>query len=311
MDLLDELQTQVLCGDGAIGTMLLAAGIPLERCFEELCVTEPDRIETIHQQYIGAGARVIETNTFGANAVRLERFGLEGRVAEINRAAAQIAVKTAQGKNVYVAGSVGPLGISGEEAEARGIDRTQCFREQVSALLEGGVHVIFFETLMDFEEMEIAFRARKELAAGVTICSFACAPEGRLASGKPLVEAFTKLRELGAQIVGVNCMNGPHGMVQLLQCLPAEFLLSAYPNAGYPKYHDGRFIYHPAPDYFAQSARDMVAEGARLLGGCCGTNPTHIAAIAAAIANMQPVRSKPVRVLAEPAPERPRQEAQA
>src|ERR1700675_3800408 len=142
MELIHELQSRVLCGDGAMGTMLLEAGIPLERCFEELCVTEPDRIETIHQQYIAAGARVIETNTFGANAVRLERFGLEGRVAEINYAAAQIAVKTARGKKVYVAGSVGPLGISGEEASARGIDRTGCFREQVSALLEGGVNLI-------------------------------------------------------------------------------------------------------------------------------------------------------------------------
>lgn len=310
MDLLDELQTHVLCGDGAIGTLLLEAGIPLEHCFEELCVTEPDRIETIHQQYIDAGARVIETNTFGANAVRLERFALEGRVAEINRAAAQIAVKTAQGKDVYVAGSVGPLGISGEEAAARGIDRAQCFREQVGALLEGGAHLIFFETFMDFEEMEIAFRARKEIDDGLAICSFACAPEGRISSGMLLVEAFGKLRELKAQIVGVNCMNGPHGMVQLLQRVPAEYLLAAYPNAGYPKYHEGRFIYHTAPDYFAQSAREMVAEGARLIGGCCGTNPKHIAAIAAAIANLQPVRSKPVRVVAEPPPERRRQESQ-
>ncbi len=310
MDLLDELQSRVLCGDGAIGTLLLEAGIPLERCFEELCVTEPDRIETIHQQYIGAGARVIETNTFGANAVRLERFGLEGRVAEINRAAAQIALKTARGKDVYVAGSVGPLGISGDEAAARGIDRAQCFREQVGALLEGGANLIFFETFMDFEEMEIAFRARREIDDGLAICSFACAPEGRISSGMLLVDAFTKLRELNAQIVGVNCMNGPHGMVQLLQRVPAEYLLAAFPNAGYPRYHEGRFIYHTAPDYFAQSAREMVAEGARLIGGCCGTNPTHIAAIAAAIANLQPVRSKPVRVVAEPLPEHPRQESQ-
>ena len=310
MDLLDELQSRVLCGDGAIGTLLLEAGIPLERCFEELCVTEPDRIETIHQQYIGAGARVIETNTFGANAVRLERFGLEGRVAEINRAAAQIALKTARGKDVYVAGSVGPLGISGDEAAARGIDRAQCFREQVGALLEGGANLIFFETFMDFEEMEIAFRARREIDDGLAICSFSCAPEGRISSGMLLVDAFTKLRELNAQIVGVNCMNGPHGMVQLLQRVPAEYLLAAYPNAGYPRYHEGRFIYHTAPDYFAQSAREMVAEGARLIGGCCGTNPTHIAAIAAAIANLQPVRSKPVRVGAEPLPEHPRQESQ-
>src|SRR3989442_14568655 len=116
MDLLDELQSHVLCGDGATGTLLLEAGIPLDRCFEEVCVSEPDRIEKIHQQYIGAGARVIETNTFGANAVRLERFGFEGRVAAINRAATQIAIKTARGKDVYVAGSVGPLGIGDDEA---------------------------------------------------------------------------------------------------------------------------------------------------------------------------------------------------
>jgi homocysteine S-methyltransferase len=310
MDLLDELQTQVLCGDGAIGTLLLEAGIPLDRCFEELCVTEPARIEKIHQQYIGAGARVIETNTFGANAVRLERFGLEGRVGEINRAGAQIAVKTAQGKDVYVAGSVGPLGISGDEAAARGIDRAQCFREQVGALLEGGAHLIFFETFMDFGEMEIALQAKKEIGGDLAICSFACAPEGRLSSGMLLMDAFRKLRELKAEIVGVNCMNGPHDMVQLLQRVLAEYLIAAYPNAGSPKYHEGRFIYHTAPEYFAQSAREMVAEGARLIGGCCGTNPTHIAAIAAAIANLQPVRSKPVRVVAEPPPDRAGQESQ-
>jgi methionine synthase I (cobalamin-dependent) len=289
MDLLDELQTRILCGDGAIGTLLIEAGIPLDRCFEELCVSEPERIEKIHEQYIGAGARVIETNTFGANAVRLERFGLEGRVAEINRAAARLAAEAAKGKDVYVAGSVGPLGISGDEAAARGIDRAQCFREQVTALLEGGADLIFFETFMDFEEMEIALRVRREIDDGLAICSFACAPEGELSSGMMLVEAFAKLRASGAKMVGVNCMNDPHGMVQLLQRLPADYLLAAYPSAGSPKYHEGRFIYHTTSDYFAQSAREMVAEGVRLIGGCCGTTPTHIAAIAAAIAKFGPV----------------------
>jgi methionine synthase I (cobalamin-dependent) len=299
MDLLDELQASVLCGDGAMGTLLLEAGLPLERCLEELCVTEPDRITTIHQQYIGAGARVIETNTFGANAVRLERFGLEDRAAEINHAAAAIAVKAAQGKNVHIAGSVGPLGISREEAASRGIDRAQCFREQVGALLDGGANLIFFETFMDLEEMEIALRARKEIDEGLTLCSFSCAPEGRLSSGMLLVDAFTKLRELNANVVGVNCINGPDGTVQLLQQLPAEFPFAAYPNAGYPKYHDGGFIYHTAREDFAQAAREMVAEGVRLVGGCCGTNPEHIAAIAAAIANLQPVRSKSVCIVGD------------
>jgi len=285
MDLLDELQTRVLCGDGAIGTFLIDEGIPLDRCFEEISVTEPARIEKIHQQYIGAGARVIETNTFGANAVRLERFGLESRVAEINRAAAKIASETARGKDIYVAGSVGPLGISGDEARARGIDRRDCFREQIGALLEGGADAIFFETFMDFEEMEIALQARKEIDDGLAICSFACKPAGRIGSGMLLADAFAKLRDLNAQIVGVNCMNGPEDMVQLLQRLAAEYLLCAYPNAGNPKYYEGRYIYDRTPDHFARAAREMVAEGARLLGGCCGTKPKHIAAIAAAIAN--------------------------
>ena len=306
MNLPDELETRVVCGDGAMGTLLLAAGVPLDRCFEELCLTEPDRVRSIHEDYIAAGARVIETNTFGGNAVRLERFGFENRVGKINRAAAQLACAAARGKDVAVAGSIGPLGISANEAEARGVDRALCFREQVTALLEGGADLIFFETFMDYAEMELALRVKNEVSDAPAICSFACSPEGRLASGMPIVEAFAKLRTAGAKILGVNCMNGPHGMVQLLQRVPAENPLAAYPNAGYPRYHEGRFLYHTAPDYFAQAAREMVAQGARLIGGCCGTNPTHIKAIASAIAELQPVKSKTVRVAVEPLPLRNR-----
>jgi methionine synthase I (cobalamin-dependent) len=295
MDLLDELQTRVLCGDGAIGTLLLDDGVPLERCFEELCVSEPERIRTIHEQYIAAGARVIGTNTFGANAVRLERFGFQDRVAEINQTAAQLAKKAAKGADVYVAGSVGPLGITGVEAASHGIDRVGCFREQLSALLESGVDVILFETFMDFEEMEIALRAKKELGDIPEICSFACKPEGRISSGGSLVEAFAKFQDLGAKMVGLNCLNDPRGMVQLIRQVPPEYLLAAYPSAGYPKSREGRFLYPSAPDDFARSAREMVAGGARLIGGCCGTTPAHVAAIAAAIAGLHPVRSKSVR----------------
>ena len=286
MDLLDELEARVLCGDGAIGTLLLADGIPLERCFEELCVSEPDRIYTIHEQYIGAGARVIETNTFGANAVRLERFGLEGRVAEINRAAARLAKKTASGKDVYVAGSVGPLGISAEEAAARGIDRQECFREQISALLDGGVQIIFFETFMDFAEIEIAFRAKKELSEIPEICSFACAPEGKLPSGMQLVDAFAKMRDQGAKVVGVNCVNGPGETTCLLNGVPPEFRVAAYPAAGQPQYLNGQLSYGATPEDFSRATREMAARGARLIGGCCGTTPNHIAAIAAALADL-------------------------
>lgn len=302
MNLIDELESRIVCGDGATGTLLLDRGHSLERCLEELCVSEPDRVREIHGQYIAAGARLIETNTFGANAVRLERFGLEKRVAEINAAGMKRAREAAHGKDVYVAGSVGPLGITADEAAAHGIDRAACFREQIAALRDSGARIILFETFMDFEEMEIAVRAAEPSDDLLAICCFACAPEGRLASGMLLVDAFERVRKLGAEIVGANCMNGPHGMVQLLQRIPAGDLLAAYPNAGYPKYTDGRFLYHTAPEYFANSAREMVAEGARLVGGCCGTNPQHIAAIAKAIADLRPVRSKRIRVSVEPAP---------
>src|SRR5437016_9837920 len=297
MNLLDELQEHVVCGDGAMGTLLLDQGLPMESCLEEVCVTDPDRVRAIHCDYIAAGARVIETNTFGANAARLSRFGFENRVGEFNRAAAKLAKKTAAGKDVCVAGSVGPLGISALEAEERGIDRGQCFHEQIQTLLEGGVDLIFLETFMDDVEIQIALEAKKALSDCTTICSFACEPEGRLASGVPIVDAFRKLRGLGAEIAGINCMNGPHATVQLLQRIPIDGLLAAYPNAAYPKYTDGRVIYHAAPDYFAQAAREMVAEGARLIGGCCGTNPRTIAAISKAVAELKPVKAKPVRVI--------------
>src|SRR5437868_9257016 len=303
MNLLEQLQDHVLCGDGAMGTLLLDQGLPIERCLEEICISEPDRVRQIHADYIAAGARVIETNSFGANAVRLARFGFEERVQELNRAAAYLAKEAAAGKDVCVAGSVGPLGISTLEAEARGIDRTACFRAQIEALLEGGADLIFLETFMDDAEMENALAAKNSVSDCTVICSFACEPEGRLASGESIATVFERLRAHGAHITGVNCMNGPHATVQLLQRIPISGMLAAYPNAGYPRYTEGRFIYHAAPDYFARAAREMVAEGARLIGGCCGTNARTIAAIAKSIQHLTPVRSKPVRVITPlPAP---------
>src|SRR3954470_4120086 len=209
MDLLDELESRVVCGDGAMGTLLLNAGIPIDQCLEELCISQPARIRTIHEQYIAAGARLIETNTFGANAVRLSRFGLEAQVGEINRAAVRIARDAAEGKQIYIAGSIGPLGISAEESGARGIDRSVCFTEQLVAQLDAGVDMTFFETFMDLDEMEIALRAKKALSDLPEICSFACAPNALLPSGGSLGEAFARLHQNGARIMGVNCMNDP------------------------------------------------------------------------------------------------------
>ncbi|MGI8890685.1 MAG: bifunctional homocysteine S-methyltransferase/methylenetetrahydrofolate reductase [Chthoniobacterales bacterium] len=300
MDLLDELQERLLCGDGAMGTMLLESGVALERCLEELSLTEPDRIREIHEAYIEAGARLIETNTFGASSVRLDRFGLGERSFEINASAARLARQAATGKDICVAGSIGPLGISADEAQTRGIDRAEVFREQLTGLLDGGVDAIFFETFLDYDELELALRAKVALSPIPTICSVACESEGRLPSGLTIVEAFQKLRALGADVVGVNCLNGPQATVHLLKRVPLDFLLSAYPNAGYPQYHEGRFIYQTSPDYFAKMARELAGQGARLIGGCCGTTPRIIAAMAAALKELEPVRSKALGSIVEP-----------
>jgi methionine synthase I (cobalamin-dependent) len=286
MDLLGELETRVVCGDGAMGTLLLQAGVSIERCLEELCVSEPARIQRIHEDYIAAGACVIKTNTFGANAVRLERFGFEKRAGEINRAAVEVAKTAARAGKVFIAGSVGPLAITAEEAEARGIDRKKCFREQITALVDAGVDLIFFETFSDFAEMEVALLAQKEVGGTPEICSFACRSNGRLRCGTMLTDAFAKLQDAGATMVGLNCMNDPWEMAALMQLVSPTCPIAVYPTAGQPQPKNG-MAYDVTPEMFVVSARDLMAKGARLLGGCCGTTSDHIAALASAISDCE------------------------
>jgi homocysteine S-methyltransferase len=210
---------------------------------------------------------------------------MEGRVSEINRAAVAVAKGAAKNKDVCIAGSVGPLGITSEAAAARGIDPAQCFREQITALLEAGVDAIFFETFTDINGIEIALREKQAVSDLPEICSFACKPDGRLRCGTLLIDAFVRLRDLGAKMLGVNCMNDPGEMAMLLQRLPAEYPLAVYPTAGSPQLRNGRFHYDVTPQPFAAKMRDIVVKGARLVGGCCGTTPAHIAALEKAIAN--------------------------
>jgi methionine synthase I (cobalamin-dependent)/5,10-methylenetetrahydrofolate reductase len=291
MDFLDELETRVLPGDGAMGTLLMEANIPPDRCFDELCISEPDLVRSVHERYIAAGARVIETNSFGANAARLDKFGLANRVNEINWSAAQLARDCARGHDVYVAGSVGPLGLTSEQA-LESIDRKQVFQEQIGALLDGGAQLIFFETFSDLEELLLALDVKLSLHHCPAICSLTCSEDGRLRDGTPLEDAFTRLRDAGAEVTGVNCVTGPHAMVRIFQRLPAGELLSAYPNAGYPRYHDGRYLYGLSPAYFAENSVALAREGARLIGGCCGIGPQHIAEMAKALREVEPVKVK-------------------
>jgi len=292
MDFLDELAGSVLCGDGAMGTELMAAGVPVDVCFEELSVSSADLVARIHESYLDAGARLIETNTFGANAARLAKHGLENRVKELNQAAVKLARKTIGTRPIYLAGSVGPTGLIPEKG-SDSVDQLQLFREQAEALLDAGVDVIFLETFLDFNEIQIAFEAVRKTDPKIpVICSMVSSEEGRLPSSLPVVQAFRELTRLGANLVGVNCVTGPYAMLQVLRRIPADFLISAFPNAGYPRYHDGRFLYNLSPDYFGKAAKEFVEQGARLVGGCCGVGPEHIREMAKAIVGLKPVRSK-------------------
>lgn len=305
MDLLEELQHRVVPGDGGMGTAIMEAGIPVERCFEELCVSEPDLVRKIHTGYLVAGAEVIETNSFGANAVRLEKFGLEGRVAELNRAAVGLARKALGSRPGWVAGSVGPLGISSDQVRERKLDRNAIFREQIAALLEGGANLIFLETFFDLSELLDAVAAHRALTDKPVLASVACSPEGRLSSGETIAKAFERLRAARADITGANCVNGPQAMVKLFERVPLEGPISAYPNAGYPKYHEGRYLYFTTPEYFAEASRALVRQGVRLVGGCCGIGPKQIAAMVEAVRGLVPETRKTVIVSAPPKPERP------
>ena len=189
----------------------------------------------------------------------------------------------------------GAAGDNGGAGAAQGIDRKAVFQEQLGALLDGGVDVIFFETFTDLDELLLALHVKQSLHHCPAICSMACSEEGRLPNGMPLPQAFQKLREAGADILGANCLNGPQAMLRLFQRLPVEGLLSAFPNAGYPKYHDGRYLYFTSPEYFANAARGLAAEGARLIGGCCGIGPQHIAAMVAALKGLEPVTDEGLR----------------
>ena len=282
MDFLDELQQRILPGDGAMGTALMGAGVSGEACFEELCVSAPARVMAVHAQAIAAGARLIRTNTFGANAVRLARHGCEARVSEINWSAAQLAKDAARGTGACVAGSVGPLGLSA--AEAQGVDREEVFTEQIGALLDGGARVIFLETFLDFEELLIAVHVKHALHHCPVVASLACPDDGRLPGGETLAEAFAKLRAADVDVVGINCVNGPAVAARLLENVADAGPLAAFPSAGLPVPRERGLVYPATPEDFAKAVGRLAKQGVRLIGGCCGTGPAHLAAIAEALA---------------------------
>ncbi|HEY0257376.1 MAG TPA: homocysteine S-methyltransferase family protein, partial [Candidatus Methylacidiphilales bacterium] len=294
--LLDLLHERVVLGDGATGTYLYELGVPLNQCLEELNVTQPDLVSRVYQEYANAGAQVIETNSFGANRIRLARFGLGHQVNEINWRAARVAREAVKSSDVFIGGSVGPLSLRPTDGEFSIDDRKTLFREQIGALLDGGCDLIFLETFTALDELLLALDVFQNLTNIPVVTSLGVSEEGRLASGESFPEAVKILRAAGADIVGINGTCGPQACVHLLSKLAVEEndLLSVFPNAGKPEFYEGRFNYAASAEYFAATLPRWVEEGARLIGGDYGTRPEHIAAMAAVVRELKPVRVKKI-----------------
>jgi methionine synthase I (cobalamin-dependent)/5,10-methylenetetrahydrofolate reductase len=301
----DCLRERVLVVDGAMGTYLHMRGLPEGQCREELNLKNPSLILSIHEEYLRAGADVLETNTFGANYVRLKRFGLEKQVRAINQAGVQLAREVAaHGTGVFVAGSVGPLGALLQPYGRLTLRDVQAiYEEQIGCLVESGVDLLFIETQNSTVEARAAIQAARRVGRVPIVCLMAFDREGRSRMGNELPGALYELIEAGADVVGFNCGLGPGDAYDLVVHRLKDFPypLCVMPNAGYPTYVSGRLTYAATPAYFAEYARLFVEAGVVLIGSCCGTTPEHTAAMAQVVKGASP--SRPV-VWPEPAPAR-------
>ncbi|MDE1155986.1 MAG: bifunctional homocysteine S-methyltransferase/methylenetetrahydrofolate reductase [Acidobacteriaceae bacterium] len=282
----------VLC-DGAMGTMLYGCGVFLNRCYDELNLSQPDVVRSVHQQYLQAGAEVIETNTFGANSFRLAHFGLEAKVRAINLAGVAVArecVETARAKHgteAFVAGAVGSLGVRLQpEGEVSPEDARKAFAEQIAALAEGGVDLLIVETMMSLAEAEQALAAAGEVAPELPVVVLVTVDEqARMLDGTSASDAAVKLVGAGADAVGCNCSSGPQVVLEAVRLMRAavDVPVVAMPNAGLPREVEGRAIYLTSPEYMASFARKFIRAGASWVGGCCGTTPQHIRSMRSAL----------------------------
>ena len=292
----------LLC-DGAMGTLLYARGVSLDACFDVLNLNSPRVVQSIHADYIAAGADCIETNTFGANRFKLAVHGLDNRVREINRRGAALArdVRESAGRDVFVLGSIGPLGkylaplgtVTADEARA-------AFREQAEALLEGGVDAFVAETFSDLHEVALAVEAIRSITDAPIVAQMAFADDGTTFTGRSAAEVARALRALPIQAFGANCSVGSSTLYEVLEQMQAEaggLPLAIQPNAGLPSRIGERLIYLSSPTYMAEYAERMVGAGARLVGGCCGTTPQHIAAMRGVLDRRRPAPRETGRVV--------------
>jgi len=279
------LDERVLVCDGAMGTMLYAKGVFINRCFDSLNVMSADTVTEIHQDYVRAGADVLETNTFGANRIKLRSFGLGDRVRDINVEGARIARKAARDQ-AYVAGAIGPLGVRIEPWGKMGTDEAESYyREQAEALVQGGVDLFILETFRDLNEMGAAIAAVRSVSSLPIVAQMTIEDDGNSLDGTPPEQFAPEIERRGADVIGVNCSIGPAHMLETVERMAAvtHARLSAQPNAGRPRDIEGRNIYLSSPEYLASYARRFAQQGVRLVGGCCGTTPEHIRQMKAAI----------------------------
>jgi homocysteine S-methyltransferase len=292
---LDRLARGPIVADGAMGTLLYQRGIGFDQSFDELNLSKPTLVESVHRDYLVAGAELIETNTFGANAMRLAAHGLDEKVRLIARQGVKVAraARDIVGVNAFVAGSIGPLGrplepfgqVTATEAEA-------CYRATAEGLLEGGCDCIVLETFQDLNEILAAMRAVRRVSLDLPlVAQMTFGTDGKTFYGQTPREAVQRLKEAGASVVGINCGVGPQPTLEVLEEMLAAAdgtPVSAMPNAGLPQYVEGRFLYLASPEYFAEFAARAVGLGVRIVGGCCGTTPAHIRAMRERLASHLP-----------------------
>jgi methionine synthase / methylenetetrahydrofolate reductase(NADPH) len=289
--------------DGAMGTMLYARGVYINRCYDELNLRDPDLVRDVHRTYVRAGAEIVETNTFGATRAKLSRYGLEGEVGEINRTAARLA-RQAVGDHICVAGAIGPLGLRIEPYGPTSVtEACELFREQAEGLLAGGVDLFILETFSDLIEVQQAIAAVRSVSDLPIVAQMVIGEDGHTPLGTDAALFAERLSDWGVDVVGMNCSVGPHAMLAAVERLAPiiDRPLSAQPNAGLPREVDGRKIYMASPEYMAKYAGRMIRKGARFVGGCCGTTPEHIARIADAVRAVAPRSTASVAVAVESA----------
>lgn len=279
--------------DGAMGTMLYSKGVFINKCYDELNLRSPEMVLEVHKQYVKAGAEILETNTYGANRVKLTSFGLAEELREINMAGAALARKAA-GDSRYVAGAIGPLGIRIEPYGPMSLDEArEIFREQATALRDGGVDLFVLETMSNIAEMEQAIYAVRDVCTLPIIAQMTIGTDGRTIYGDTPRVIAQRLDAAGADVIGLNCSVGPDVMLDAIEEISAVTAkkISCQPNAGLPRDVAGRQMYMASPDYMAKYAKRLIHKGVKFLGGCCGTTPEHIKTMADAVRPLSPRRT--------------------